>query len=198
VTDTRVLAPTGGTIEERNVEAGEHVARGAAMFTLVRSDVLELAAAVPANRANNVMVNQTVRFTAAGAQFEGRVARVSPTINTATQSITVYVQVPNQGGRLKGGTFTTGRVISRAVAEALVVPTTALRQTEGTGTPYVYRLEGTTVAQVNVQLGIVDEAAGLAQIISGLAEGDRIIVGNVGTLGRGMQVQIVGAPAASD
>jgi hypothetical protein len=54
------------------------------------------------------------------------------------------------------------------------------------------------VAQVNVQIGIVDEAAGLAQIVSGLADGDRIIVGNVGTLGRGMQVQIVGTPAASN
>jgi RND family efflux transporter MFP subunit len=198
MTDTRVLAPTSGTIEERTVETGEHVARGAALFTLVRSDVLELAASVQANRANNVTVNQPVRFTAGGGQFEGRVARVSPTINTATQSITVYVQVPNQSGRLKGGTFTTGRIVSRAVKDALVVPTTALRQAEGTGTPYVYRLEGTTVAQVNVQIGIVDEAAGLAQIVSGLADGDRIIVGNVGTLGRGMQVQIVGMPAASN
>jgi len=198
MTDTRVLAPTSGTIEERTVETGEHVARGAALFTLVRSDVLELAASVQANRANNVTVNQPVRFTAGGGQFEGRVARVSPTINTATQSITVYIQVPNQSGRLKGGTFTTGRIISRAVTDALVVPTTALRQAEGTGTPYVYRLEGTTVAQVNVQIGIVDEAAGLAQIVSGLADGDRIIVGNVGTLGRGIQVQIVGAPAASN
>jgi hypothetical protein len=39
---------------------------------------------------------------------------------------------------------------------------------------------------------VVDERVGKAEIVSGLASGDRIIVGNVGTLGRGMQVQILG------
>ena len=56
VTDTRALAPTTGVVARRNVEAGEHVARGADMFTVVRSDVLELAAAVPARQANEIKV----------------------------------------------------------------------------------------------------------------------------------------------
>ena len=41
--DTRVLAPTTGIIASRQVENGEHVSRGASLFTLVRSDALELA-----------------------------------------------------------------------------------------------------------------------------------------------------------
>ena len=39
VRDTRVLAPTSGVISRKLVENGEHVARGASLFTLVRSDV---------------------------------------------------------------------------------------------------------------------------------------------------------------
>ena len=35
-------------------------------------------------------------------------------------------------------------------------------------------------------------ATGQVEIIDGLKAGDRIVVGNVGTLGRGMKVQIVG------
>src|SRR3712207_7926340 len=54
--DTRVLAPTAGVIEKRFVQPGEHLARGANMFTLVRSTVLELAAAVAARQANDVRV----------------------------------------------------------------------------------------------------------------------------------------------
>ena len=197
VADTRVLAPTTGTVDQRNVEVGEHVARGAAMFTVVRSDILELAASVSSRRATDLMPGQVVRFTAEGRSFEGRVARVSPTIDPATRSLTVYVQIPNQGGRLKGGTFTTGRVIGQTIPDALVVPTSALRQqAEGAGGAFVYKLDGTTIAQIDVTLGVVDEAAGVAQVLSGLVEGDKVIVGNVGTLGRGMQVQIVGAPGA--
>ena len=194
--DTRIVAPLTGTVSARSVEVGEHVARGATLFTVVRSDVLELAATVPARNATGLLPGQTVKFTADGRDFEGRVARISPTIDPTTRSITVFIQIPNPGGRLKGGTFATGRVIGRTIADALVIPSAAVKQT-GEGTPFVYRLEGTTLAQVTVQLGIVDEAAGVVQVVSGLDVGDRIIVGNVGSLGRGMQVQVVGSPAPS-
>ena len=42
-------------------------------------------------------------------------------------------------------------------------------------------------------LGAVDEQQGFAQVTEGLQAGDKIVVGNVGTLGRGMQVTIAGA-----
>lgn len=195
--DTRIVAPLTGTVSQRSVEVGERVARGAPLFTVVRSDVLELAAAVSSRLASGLLPGQTVRFTADGRDFQGRVARVSPTIDPATRSITVYIQIPNEGGRLKGGTFATGRVIGRTISDALVIPTSAVKQSQGDGVPFVYRLEGTVIGQVNVQLGIADDAAGVVQILSGLSEGDRIIVGNVGSLGRGMQVQVVGAPTPS-
>jgi RND family efflux transporter MFP subunit len=196
VSDTRVVAPTTGTVELRSVEAGEHVARGAPLFTVVRGDVLELTASVAARRATDLMTGQPVRFVAEGRTFEGRVARVSPTIDPATRSLTVYVQVPNPGGRLKGGTFATGRVVGRTIPDALVVPTSALRQQADGGGVFVYKLDGTTIAQVDVSLGVIDEATGVAQVLAGLAEGDKVIVGNVGTLGRGMQVQVIGTPGA--
>ena len=192
VRDTRVLAPTSGVISRRLVENGEHVSRGAGLFTLVRSDVLELAAAVPARRANAVNVGQSVHFVADGRRFEGKVARVSPTVDPATRSVSVYIQIPNATGALKGGTFASGRVVSRVVTGALVVPSSAIKQSSDGGRPYVYRIAGRTVDIAPVQLGVVDENLGTAEVIEGLAEGDRVVVGNVGVLGRGMQVIIAG------
>jgi len=192
VTDTRVLAPTSGVISQKFVENGEHLARGAQLFTLVRSDVLELAAAVPARQANAVRVGQTVHFTADGRSFDGKLARVSPTVDPASRSVSVYVQIPNASGALKGGTFASGRVVSRMVSGALVVPTAAIRQSADEGKPYVYRLAGKTIDLASIQLGVVDERAGMAEVLEGLAEGDRVVVGNVGALGRGMQVIIAG------
>lgn len=191
-TDTRVIAPTNGVIAQKMVENGEHMARGAELFTLVRSDVLELAAAVPARQSNLVRVGQVVHFSADGRSFDGKVARVSPTLDPATRSVSIYVQVPNESGSLKGGTFASGRVVSRVVPGALVVPTAAIRQSADEGKPYVYRLAGKSIDIASVQLGVVDDRAGMAEILDGLAEGDRVIVGNVGVLGRGMQVIIAG------
>ena len=190
--DTRVVAPASGVVEKRLVDAGVRLARGAPMFTIVRSGTLELAAAVPARQAGVVRVGQVVRFAADGRRFDGKVARVSPTIDPATRSVSVYVQVPNPDNTLRGGTFATGRVVARTLTNVLAIPTAALRQGQEDGKPFVYRIDGKTLNIAPVQLGAVDEQQGVAQVTEGLQAGDRIVVGNVGTLGRGMQVTIAG------
>jgi RND family efflux transporter MFP subunit len=193
VTDTRALAPTTGVIAKRNVENGEHVARGADMFTVVRSDVLELAAAVPARQAGEIRVGQRVHFASGGRDLDGRVARISPTIDPTNRSVVVYVQVPNGAGTLIGNSFATGRIVSRTVDGAIVIPSTAIRQAQGNDRPFVYRLDaGDALEKAPVTVGIVDESQSIAEILDGLKLGDRIVVGNVGTLGAGMKVTIAG------
>jgi membrane fusion protein, multidrug efflux system len=190
--DTRVVAPGAGVVASRAVEAGERVARGAPMFTIVRTDMLEFAAAVPARMASFVRVGQTVHFAADGRTFSGTLARVSPTIDPASRSVTVYVQVPNPSGALKGGALATGRVVGRTIPGAIAVPLGAIRQTQNSSTPIVYRVADRTLEVVPVVLGTTDDRLGMVEVLEGLAAGDRIVIGNVGTLGRGMQVTIIG------
>ena len=117
---------------------------------------------------------------------------MSPTIDPTTRSVSVYVQVPNPDNTLRGGTFATGRVVARTLNNVLAIPTAALRQGQEDGKPFVYRIDGRTLNIAPVQLGVVDEQQGMVQVSEGLQTGDRIVVGNVGTLGRGMQVTIAG------
>jgi RND family efflux transporter MFP subunit len=187
-----VLAPTAGVIEKRYVQPGEHLARGANMFTLVRSTVLELAAAVPARQANLVRVGQVAHFTADSRRFDGQVARVSPTIDPSTRAATVYIQIPNSANVLRGGTFASGRVVTRELGNVLAVPAAAVRQSQGGGKPFVYRIAGRMIDVAQVTLGTTDDERGLVQVVEGLNAGDRVVVGNVGALGRGMQVIIAG------
>lgn len=190
--DTRIVAPTAGVIERRFVQPGEHVSRGAQLLSLVRADVLELTAAVPARQANAVRTGQVVHFVADGRRFDGKVARVSPTIDPTTRSATVYVQVPNSTNALRGGTLATGQVVTRTVANALVVPMQAVRESPDGGQRFVYRIANGQLDRANVTLGVTDDARGLVEIRDGLAEGDQVVVGNVGTLGVGMKVTIAG------
>ena len=117
--DTRIVAPVNGTIQFRRVQGGEHILRGTELFTLVRSEVLELTAALPARRANEVKPGQVARFLADGRTFTGRVARVSPTIDPASRSITAYLQIPNPSGELKGNTFSSGQIIAQTLQNVL-------------------------------------------------------------------------------
>jgi RND family efflux transporter MFP subunit len=193
VADTRVLSTVSGIVEKRSVNPGEHVSRGATLFTVVRGDVLELAAAVPERAAATVRPGQVVHFTAGGRTIEGRVARVAPSVDPASRSVTIYVQVPNGDGSLRAGTFATGRIVSRVVNDALVVPAAALREGKEGAPPFVYRVANGKIEVAQVTQGLVDETQGVVQIVSGLAAGDRIVVGNVGMLGEGMQVRMAGA-----
>ena len=192
--DTRVLAPTSGIIERRFVENGEHVSNGAQLFSVVRNNVLELAAAVPERLASSVSPGQPVRFFANGVNFEGRVARVSPTVDPLSRSVTVYVQIPNGNGALKGGTFASGTLLARNIANAITIPTSAIRQS-GSGTQIVYRIEQGKLDTATVHVGVRDDRAGVAEITTGVSAGDSIVSGNVGSLGRGMRVQIQGTNA---
>jgi membrane fusion protein, multidrug efflux system len=191
--DTKVLAPTSGVVSVRSVENGEHISRGAQMFTVVRYDVLELEAAVPARYAGDVRVAMPVRFNAGGREMIGRVARVSPTINPANRSVTIYLQLANPGGTLKGNTFATGRIVARTIAGTIIVPTSAIRYGQQQNAPFVYRISNETIEHQPVQLGVVDETSGIVQVTSGLEVGDRVIVGNVGAIGRGVKVRIAGS-----
>ena len=190
--DTRVVAPATALVERRTAAPGEHVTRGTSLFTVVRTETLELTGAVPARDANRVRAGQMVRFNADARTFVGRVARVSPTIDPASRSVGVFIQIPNPGGSLKGGTFAAGRIVSRISEHALIVPTTAVRQELNTGAPYVYRIDGDMVERRNIQLGIIDEGSGIAEVTEGLEEGDRIVTGTVGTISRTTKVQIIG------
>ena len=155
------LAPTSGVVEKRCVEPGEHVARG-------RVDVHHRAQPTCSSSRPPCRRGRPTRYASArsctssptGASFDGRVARVSPTIDPATRAVTVYVQVPNAGGALRGGTFATGRVVSRTVNNVLAVPTARAAPVAGRRQPFVYRIDGRRSNVAPVQVGVVDERLG--------------------------------------
>jgi RND family efflux transporter MFP subunit len=192
--DAHAVAPASGTISQRFVQSGERVARGAQLFVIVRDDTLEFTAAVPARAASIVRVGQEVRFTVDDRAFTGRVARVSPAIDPASRSVSVYVRVPNRDRQLKANAFASGRVVSSEQHNVLIIPLAAVRRSQQNDSEFVYRLDGSSVIDVRpIRIGGTDEAKGIAQVLDGLAESDRIIVGNVGTIGRGMRAQILDA-----
>jgi membrane fusion protein (multidrug efflux system) len=194
--DTRVVAPVDGVIDTRAVESGEHVAKGATLFTLVRNTTLELAAAVPERNASALVAGQRVIISADGRTFEGKVSRISPTIDPANRTITVYVDIPNSNGALKGGSFATGSIIAKSIPNTLVVPTSALRQNAKSTQFFVYRVNGGIIQEVDVKTGVVNDRDQIAEILEGLSEGDQVVVGNLGSLSDGMKAQIIGRDSA--
>lgn len=194
--DTRVIAPISGIISTRTVRSGEHVLKGATLFTMVRNTMLELAATVPERFASHVVVGQTVSLNSDGRSLSGKLSRVSPVIDESNRTVTIYVDITNPDGSLKGGSFATGSVITRTSTNTLVIPMSALRQSVDGSRTYVYRVNNNTIEIAEISTGIENDREQSIEVISGLAEGDQIITGNVGTLAEGMNAEIIGIDSA--
>ncbi|HEY0035641.1 MAG TPA: hypothetical protein VGB66_03075, partial [Longimicrobium sp.] len=87
--------------------------------------------------------------------------------------------------------FASGRIVSNVVGGALVVPASAIREPREGGRPFVYRVVDGKIDVAEVTPGLADEAQGLVQV-NGLSETDKVVVGNVGVLGKGMTVRMAG------
>ena len=192
VRDTKITAPFSGTIEKRFVQDGENAPRSTQLFTMVRTSILELVGSLPARSADDVKPGQAVRITADGRALTGRVARVSPTIDPASRSVAVYMTVQNPRGILKGNSFATGQVVTTTVADALVVPVSAVRSNVDGTRNFVWKIQGGELVMAFVKTGINDESRNMVQIVEGLQEQDQVVVGSPGTLGAGMKTTIIG------
>ncbi len=70
--------------------------------------------------------------------FEGRIERISPTADPVTRQVSIYVMIPNKGGRLVAGLFAEGRV-AKTTKKALVVPSSAVNTSSKE--PWVMRIK---------------------------------------------------------
>lgn len=194
---TTVTAPITGIVSERFVEGGEAVNPGQELFTVVNSEYLELAGQVPIEDAGRIRPGMEVVFTLdahPGEEFRGSVDRVEPVANLQTRQVGLYVRLANPDGSLLAGQFATGRIVAERLEDALVIPETAVR---GSGEDtYVLAIEDGEVVRRAVVLGPRDRAAGIVAVVSGLSEGEQVIVTPAGTIAPGTRVRIRGAEAA--
>jgi len=186
-----VTAPITGVVSDRQVEAGEAVNPGQKLFTVVNSDELELTGQVPVESAGWLRVGLPVIFelqSMPGRTFEGKVARVDPVADAGTRQVGVYVRMPNPGGRILGGQFATGRVLGERLAGMVVVPESAVRQSDGA--TYVFAVENGVVVRREVELGARDVVQRVVAIVSGLKAGDVVLSAPGAQLPAGTKVRV--------
>jgi RND family efflux transporter MFP subunit len=189
-----IRAPMTGVINSRMVDVGENVNPGDQLFTLVRSDELELLGQVPLDAAATIRPGQPVVFTLPAypnREFRGSVSRIEPMANPQTRQVGVYVRMKNPGG-IVGGQFATGRIVGQTSQEATVVPQAAVRG--GATDTHVLVIQNGRVAKRTVTAGAADPSTGMVAITNGLQPGEMVIVANT-PIAEGARVQVGAAPA---
>ncbi|HET8818602.1 MAG TPA: efflux RND transporter periplasmic adaptor subunit [Xanthomonadaceae bacterium] len=187
LSDRTIRAPFAGRLGIRQVSPGALVTPGTVIATLDAIDRVYVDFPVPESALATLASGQHVSGRASAypdITFEGTVTTVGSRIDPATRSLTVRADFPNPDHRLRPGMLVEVR-LSQPEREALVVPEIAIVQV-GTEA-FVWRVgEGGEVQRASVTVG--SRQQGQAEILSGLAAGDRIVVDGTGKLRPGSVV----------
>lgn len=105
--------------------------------------------------------------------YAGRLYTVNPTLDSKTGTINVEARFPNPDGLLRPGGFARVRLIVERRPNVLLVPQTAIVQTQGMTSAYVVD-KNNVVSLHTVTLGPQYQQSYIVQ--SGLNAGDRVVV----------------------
>lgn len=192
--DRVIRAPFAGRLGIRQVSPGALVTPGTVIASLDDIARVYVDFPVPETQMEQVAVGQRLTGTTAalpGREFEGTVSVVDVRLDPATRAVTVRGDFDNADRALRPGMLVEVE-IERPERQALLVPEISIVQVGRDS--FVYRVrDDDTVEQVSVTIGA--RSGGQAEILEGLAPGDRIVVDGTGKLRAGDRVREEEAPA---
>jgi membrane fusion protein, multidrug efflux system len=191
----RITAPFSGVVTERNVHPGALVGPTGGPGTAVpivridESNRLRLVIPVPEAYTAGVTNGTSLTFTVAaypGQTFTGTVSRISQSVDVATRTMAVELDVNNADGRLAPGTFCQVKWPVRRKTPSLLVPNGSVAST--TGRTFVIRVRSGRTEWVDVKTGLT--AGPLVEVFGDLMPGDEIAARGTDELKAGASVQV--------
>jgi Cu(I)/Ag(I) efflux system membrane fusion protein len=171
---TTIRSPIGGVIQTLDVRQGMTLNAGQTLAQVSGLGTVWLNAALPEAQAGQVYVGAAVRaeLTAfPGQSFFGKVIAILPTAQADSRTLTVRIELPNRGGRLRPGMFATVHFTGNGAA-ALLVPSEAVIRTGKRDLVMVARAGG-RYQPVEVRVG--REGGGKTEILAGLGDGQKVV-----------------------
>lgn len=194
----KIYAPFDGVITQRNTDIGDLIDAGQnsmpkELFHLASISTLRVYIPVPEVYTNAVKTGEKVALTLdeyPGQKFTGTLVRNSDSINPASRTLNVEVDVANPDGRLRPGAYAFVHLTVPPDSGAVTIPSNTL----------LFRSEGLRVGVVRrgrVQLmpiTIGHDYGSSVEVVSGLRPSDAVIVEPSDSLESGQTVQIAQGP----
>ena len=193
---SKITAPFSGVVTQRYANLGTLMQAGTGSSTqampLVRlseDDLFRLVIPVPESYVRYIRIGDpvAVRVPSLDRSFPGRVARFSVDVRADTRTMHTEVDVPNPNRVLIPGLYADAELALEQRPNVLVVPVQSLNH-EANNQTTVFVVNGNGQLENRpVQLGLT--TANDAEVVSGLKDGDRVVVSDRSGLKSGQKVQ---------
>lgn len=190
--DRRTLrAPFAGAVGLTDVTAGDLVNSSKAITTLDDMTTVTVAFEVPERASGRVLVGQPITATTealVGETFAGEVSAVDSRVDPVARTLKVEAKLPNDANTLRPGMALSVVIAFPGVEHPSVPSLAVLWDRNG---PYVWKVEGDTVARAGVQ--VVGRRSGIVVVAGNeLAPGDEVVVEGLQRMRAGVTIARVG------
>jgi len=192
---TRIVAPFTGVVTMRYADTGSLVAAGTSSSTqaiplvrIAQVSKLRLVLPIPESLAGQIHLGDPVkvRVQALNKEIAGRVSRFADSLDMQTRTMQTEIDFENRDGQLIPGMYSETQLTLADRPDALSVPLEAVTQS-GNSATVLMLTAANTVEERKITLGIQGRAR--VEVVYGLHEGDRVVIGNRSQFREGEKVQ---------
>lgn len=190
---TTATAPFTGRIVRRAVDVGQNVTSsgggGSELFVIADFEPLLARVHVPSKEFRAIRTEQAVELIldSDGQRLAGRITLVSPTIDPATGTIKVTVEIPDYPEGTRPGDFAEVQIVTERHPEAVLIAKTAVISDKGERVVYIAQ-DGLAERRV-VEVGFTTDDH--AEILSGVAPGEPVVVKGQRSLKHGYPLKVL-------
>ncbi len=194
----QVFAPFDGVVTQRNIDVGSLVQAdatgGTFLFTMMHSNEIRIQAYVPQDQAFGLAPGDegVVHVPEMPERsFLGKVTRIANALQPGTRTLLTEIDVPNPDGVLTPGTYCTVELRVPRRTRSFIVPANAV----------IFNQYGLHVAAVQndavhmQKITIARDFGREVEVLTGVENGDKVILNPRADLEEGSKVQIQAAPA---
>ena len=192
---SRITAPFAGVITRRLADTGALIQAGTASNTqampvvsLAEISKLRLVLTIPESVAAQIHLGEVVKVhvQALNQDIEGKVSRFADSLDRQTRTMETEIDFANREGRLIPGMYAETQVALREKKDALTVPLEAVTRNGDDATVLAVNAQN-VIEERHVKLGLEDSAR--VEVLSGLSDGERVIIGNRSQFRSGQKIQ---------
>jgi RND family efflux transporter MFP subunit len=192
---SRITAPFAGVITARLADTGALIQGGTSassgagpVVRLAEVSKLRLVLPVPESVVAQIHLGDPVKahIDALNQDFEGKVSRFSDSLDRQTRTMETEIDFPNKDGRLIPGMYAEAILSLAKNANELCIPLEAVARNNNEATVLVVN-KNNEIEERKIKLGFEGES--YVQVLGGVAEGDRVVIGGRSQFHPGQKVQ---------
>jgi len=187
VSYARITSPISGVVVSKNTEVGSTATPGAPLLTIEDSSRYRLEVAVEESRLGKIGMGQRARVridALGGDDLEGGVSEITPAADPMSRSYSVKIDLPARQS-LRSGLYGVARFAS-GQRQAILIPQKAVAQRGQLAGVFV--VDDAGVARLRL-IKTGKSYGESVEALSGLSDGERIVVDGVANVREGVKVQ---------